>query len=184
VADEIDGLRSDIASNMFGAIEESLDEEYNPKNPKIDLFHNGDYHASTNWSPNTKHAIDRLKEKSPNLTGTITASYADGHKKTRFGTNESVSELTEAALDEMSDEEFNELVENYEQLDELSKGTLAMYVKKAHHAGGMASFRQGKAVGNAGTFHKKPDTVGAKKAGFVSDKREAGINKAVNRLSK
>jgi len=39
--------------------------------------------------------------------------------------------LTEMQLDVMSFEEVNELIENYDQLDELSKSTLGSFIKKA-----------------------------------------------------
>ena len=67
--------------------------------------------------------------------------------------------------------------EEVEQIDELSKGTLSQYVKKAHRAGGMADFKQGMQLG-AG---RKKDREGFAK---TSHKREKGINKAVDRLAK
>lgn len=102
-----------------------------------------------------------------------------------FAVEESVkAEMTEESLHEMSDEDFNALVENYEQLDELSKGTLARYVKKANFEGGMASFRQGKALGNAGAYSKRPNKKEAKENAIISSKRMDGLHKAVNRLAK
>lgn len=67
--------------------------------------------------------------------------------------------------------------EEVEQIDELSKGTLGRYIKKAHYAGGMADFKQGMQLG-AG---RKKDREGFAK---TSHKREKGINKAVDRLAK
>ena len=65
-----------------------------------------------------------------------------------------------------------------EQLDELSKGTLGRYIKKAHFAGGMADFRHGMKHDKRGDSKEK--TALAK----TSHKREKGINKAVDRLAK
>lgn len=105
-----------------------------------------------------------------------------------FAVAESVEEtsepLSEESLNEMSDEDFYALVENYEQLDELSKGTLASYVKKAHMEGGLATFRHGKAVGNAGSYSKRPDKVAAKENATIANKRTNGLHKAVDRLAK
>jgi hypothetical protein len=67
--------------------------------------------------------------------------------------------------------------EEVEQIDELSKGTLSQYVKKAHRAGGMADFKQGMQLG----VGRKKDREGFAK---TSHKREKGINKAVDRLAK
>ena len=68
--------------------------------------------------------------------------------------------------------------EEVEQIDELSKGTLGRYIKKAHFAGGMADFRHGMKHDKRGDSKEK--TALAK----TSHKREKGINKAVDRLTK
>jgi hypothetical protein len=70
-----------------------------------------------------------------------------------------------------------------ENLQELSKGTLKSYVKKAAYDSSMASFKQGKAVGNAGTYHKRPDTETANDMAKRSLKRERGIDMAVDKLT-
>ncbi len=74
--------------------------------------------------------------------------------------------------------------EEVEQLDELSKGTLGSYIKKASFDKSMASFRQGKAIGNAGAYHKNPDKVTARKEAYRDEKRQKGIETAVNKLTK
>ena len=48
----------------------------------------------------------------------------------------------------------------------------------------MSSFRHGKAVGNAGSYHKRPDKEAAKQNAARSLKREKGINLAVNKLTR
>ena len=68
--------------------------------------------------------------------------------------------------------------EEVEQIDELSKGTLGRYIKKAHFAGGMADFKHGMKHDKRGDSKEK--TALAK----TSHKREKGINKAVDRLVK
>lgn len=97
---------------------------------------------------------------------------------------EETAELTEASLDEMSDEDLDALIEGYEQLDELSKGTLARYVKKAQSSGSMASFRQGKALGNAGAYSKRPAKKEAHDNAVIANKRMNGIHKAADKLAK
>lgn len=42
-----------------------LDEDYSPKNPKIDIYHKGEYKASTNFSPTLKHAKEGWLQKHP-----------------------------------------------------------------------------------------------------------------------
>ena len=68
--------------------------------------------------------------------------------------------------------------EEYEQIDELSKGTLGRYIKKAHFAGGMADFRHGM------KHDKRGDSKDKMALAKTSHKREKGINKAVDRLAK
>ena len=68
--------------------------------------------------------------------------------------------------------------EEVEQIDELSKGTLGRYIKKAHFAGGMADFRHGM------KHDKRGDSKDKMALAKTSHKREKGINKAVDRLTK
>lgn len=49
-----------------------MKEEYSSKNPKIDLYCDGKYVASTNYSKTVKEAIKKYKEKHPNKEGKIT----------------------------------------------------------------------------------------------------------------
>ena len=68
--------------------------------------------------------------------------------------------------------------EDVEQIDELSKDTLSMYVKKAHYSGGMADFKHGRIA------DKRGDSKDKMKLSKISRNRERGINKAVDRLTK
>jgi hypothetical protein len=68
--------------------------------------------------------------------------------------------------------------EEVEQIDELSKGTLGRYIKKAHFAGGMADFRHGM------KHDKRGDSKDKMALAKTSHNREKGINKAVDRLTK
>jgi len=68
--------------------------------------------------------------------------------------------------------------EEVEQIDELSKDTLSMYVKKAHYSGGMADFKHGR------ISDKRGDSKDKMKLSKISRNRERGINKAVDRLTK
>jgi hypothetical protein len=65
-----------------------------------------------------------------------------------------------------------------EQLDELSKGTLGRYIKKAHYAGGMADFKHGRIT------DKRGDSKDKLSLSKTSEKRRKGITKAVDRLVK
>jgi hypothetical protein len=68
--------------------------------------------------------------------------------------------------------------EEVERIDELSKDTLSMYVKKAHYSGGMADFKHGRIA------DKRGDSKDKMKLSKISRNRERGINKAVDRLTK
>lgn len=70
-----------------------------------------------------------------------------------------------------------------EEINELSKDTLGSYVKKAAFDNGMAGFRQGKAVGDAGKYHKRPDNATANAEARRGEKRIKGIDRAVKRLT-
>lgn len=54
-----------LMEGVITATIKELDESYSPNNPKIDLFVDGKYHSSTNWSPTVKHAVESFKEKFP-----------------------------------------------------------------------------------------------------------------------
>lgn len=215
VASAIDARRTEIAQSMFV----SIDEAYDPKNPKIDLFHNGEYIASTKWSPTVKHAVERIKEKRPELTGTVTGKKSLKESQEDFSDSQFIVEkdegkhnngkttgfdvvakkaaeeygseeagkrvagairkkiLAKEDIDAMNEEEFNELVENYEQLDELSKNTLARYVKDASKDVGYNMYRGGQRSG----IHADEELT---KVLSKAKSRRAGISKAVDKLTK
>lgn len=70
-----------------------------------------------------------------------------------------------------------------EEINELSKDTLGSYIKKAAFDKGMSGFRQGKAVGNAGAYHKRPDKETADAEAKRGHKRMKGIDRAVKKLT-
>jgi preprotein translocase subunit YajC len=81
-----------------------------------------------------------------------------------------------------------EMKEEAEQIDELSKSTLASYAKKATHDARM-KFATGKDFERVGAKTRKPEyKAGAKKweDKYKSDarRREAGVGKAIDRLAK
>lgn len=110
VFDALDRRAINLLSNLqkedVQIDEAGVDGQYHEKNPKIDLFHNGAYVASTNWSKTVKHAVDTIKTKKPELTGDWSGKKA---------TNESVDES-------LIDEEFVVLEEGVRKLTEFSQG--------------------------------------------------------------
>ena len=57
----------------------TIKEAYSPSNPKVDLYVDGKYHSSTNWSKTVKHAVQTFKEKFPEhaekkISGSISES--------------------------------------------------------------------------------------------------------------
>jgi hypothetical protein len=116
--------------------------------------------------------------------------------------SEEVKSLTEEDLDLMSEEQLDELVENFEELDELSKATLGSYVKKsASNIDAQAGKREvakdmadrlrqklsrkqnSVGIGDLVAGVEKSDAAAAK-ADNSMNKRKAGIGKAVSRLTK
>lgn len=88
-------------------------------------------------------------------------------------------QMKEAFDLDITDEQADSLVEaaNLEQLDELSKGTIGSYIKKAK--GSAIGAAQVTGMGSSMTGQKTQD-----KAERKVQKRAAGINKAVDRLTK
>lgn len=84
--------------------------------------------------------------------------------------------LTYEILDEMSQEDFDSLVENYDQLDELSKSTLKSYAQKANLQNNGYSVAAGQMIDR----DKKASSAFMKKAG----NRTVGVNRAINKLTK
>ena len=96
---------------------------------------------------------------------------------------ESMTTLTNEILEAMDQEEFDALVEDYEQLDELSKATLGSYVKMAaidvKEKGYDAGYQDGgEAATTLPSRRESPGQVTDNKA----YKRLGKINKAVNKI--
>lgn len=71
--------------------EGKVDGAYSHKNPKIDLFIDGEYRTSTNWSSTINHAIKSLKDKNPDIKDKkITAIFSNKKYK-----NEAIQETEE-----------------------------------------------------------------------------------------
>jgi hypothetical protein len=99
--------------------------------------------------------------------------------------------LSEESLTEMSDEDFDALVEDYEQLDELSKTTLASYVKKASRdaksSGYKAGYSDADSVAHTKGSMEKKFAAGSAAAAEDDDKahkRLKGIDKAMTKIMK
>ena len=88
-------------------------------------------------------------------------------------------EVEELTLEDYSLEELEEYMmsEDFEQLDEISKATLGSYVKKA--SGKLASHGTN-LMGSVGNF----DIKNAEYHGTKIDKRQKGISKAIDKLTK
>lgn len=100
-------------------------------------------------------------------------------KKSSFGEAvEFLMSLSEEQFEDMMSEGFDTFFESYDQLDELSKTTLASYTKKA------VSGMTGVAVNAHMAGGEKPGSEGASKFIKKAQKRIDGVDKAVNRLAK
>ena len=89
----------------------------------------------------------------------------------------STEKLTKESLDAMDQEEFDQLMEDFDQLDELSKATLGSYIKKSAKDSQMATkFADPDAKYNKTQFSK--DAIKTR------TKRNDGISQATDRLTK
>lgn len=106
--------------------------------------------------------------------------------------------LTKEDLDEMSQEEFDSLIEDFEQLDELSKDTLKSYVKKAYadarnktssaaHLDAESKYYRDNAAGSGVESHMRKMSSTLKQRSNEADdkanKRMSGVFKAASRLA-
>lgn len=83
-----------------------------------------------------------------------------------------LNKLTKESLDAMSQEEFDSLVEDYEQLDELSKYTLKSYIRKANDS-----------IDKIGpSIDDDEDTKEYQEKWVKANKREQNINKATKKV--
>ncbi len=105
------------------------------------------------------------------------------------GISKAVERLTKEDLDQMSDEDINELIENIDQLDELSKKTLTSYVKKAttssERSWDKASKEEDKAMSTDGNKYPEKQqrhNDNANKAISTWRKRESGLKMASKKL--
>ena len=123
-----------------------------------------------------ERGIDSLYEEPDNAT--FTKELED--QKAKFDGKKKGGDVAKPSVQAVKVEQYEEddgpLSE--EQLDELSKSTLSQYVKKAHYAGGMADFKHGRIA------DKRGDSKDKMALSKTSQKREKGINKAVDRLAK
>ena len=60
--------------------ESKIDGAYSESNPKVDLYVDGEYKSSTNWSSNSAAAIAAMEKKHPDVKGRVTAVLAKKKK--------------------------------------------------------------------------------------------------------
>lgn len=123
-----------------------------------------------------------------------TKDYIDSARKANKrddGIKKAANRLTKEDLDEMTQDEFDDLVENFEQLDELSKNTLGSYVKKAafdaRNSGAIAGYsaaRSSEAARDGYEFTSDSEAKRSLKNSKKADDRLRGIVKATKRLTK
>jgi hypothetical protein len=117
------------------------------------------------------------KKNTPDLKGAIKSALG---KHTKPVLPEEVEHISEEQWETMSDDDFDDLIENFEQLDELSKGTLKSYVRKAA-TGTKGAVRYGF---DSGRKLALGDDEGTEKDFRKANNRSKGIVKAVDRLTK
>jgi hypothetical protein len=162
ISDRLDSMRVDVAQGMFGSVDESYDSS----------------DAYETWDP--KHPKFKDKLIKHHAKGGTTQSFIDQEKaKAKKKLTREEVELEELTLEDYSVEELEEYMmsEDFEQLDEVSKATLGSYVKKA--SGKLASH----GINMVGSLEKS-DIANAAYHGTKIDKRQKGISKATDKLTK
>ena len=162
IADRLDSMRVDVAQSMFGSVvEESVELDESAinaaKKENPDLF------------PKDSESLSDYKKRMSDKRIASSEKNKAFIKKTF--TKEEVTE--EYTLEDFSVEELEDYMmsEEFKQLDELSKATLGSYVKKAT----TSAIVSGEALGKGEKWSK---------SGQIASKREKGIGKAVDKMTK
>ena len=177
----ISGRATDIETAFQEAITDKISIAMDTRRTEIaqSMFTKESAGAYETWDP--KHPKFKDKLIKHHAKGGTTQSFIDQEKAKAWKqlTRESVEE--ELTLEDYTVEELEEymLSEDFEQLDELSKATLGSYVKKAGSDRSGAGFRAGMAAGQG---KDSPYNYDANKN--IAIKREKGISKAVDKLTK
>lgn len=101
------------------------------------------------------------------------------YSKVRDLARKGIKKVTQEELEAMSAEEFDALVEDFEQLDELSKKTLASYINKATKDVAAKYAKQGEHTGKVGVSRWDPNARTHKDAG---DKRKVNVYRAIDKI--
>ena len=155
--------RTEIAQSMFKESAEQLDEISAEKIVKYSEKSNKEYN-----DPSTSDEKKALRRKG------LMLGYNKMKARAKVPATSEDYTLEDYSLEEIEDFMMSE---DFEQLDELSKATLGSYVKKA--SGKLASH----GINMVGSLEKS-DVKNAAYHGTKIDKRQKGISKAVDKLSK
>ena len=135
-------------------------------------------------------AFEALEAKKQDLAATLFSGITDAGVSEPVTVGESIEEETELNLEDFTPEEIEAFMqtEDFEQLDELSKTTLASYAKKSTNSARINGILQGRWEADSDRANKpaKKNSLGRIAKDFQNDgwKREAGVKKAVDRLAK
>lgn len=95
-----------------------------------------------------------------------------------------MTKLTQEMLEAMNQEEFDALVEDFEQLDELSKSTLGSYIKRSASDAKMHGYDAGYADGTENDIHPSKRNVPGQNTDKKAHSRLRGVRRAVDKLTK
>ena len=126
------------------------------------------------------------KYKTPSTDHLINKAVTVQAKREK-GIGRATAKLTKEDLDNFTIDQLEELLvsEDFDQLDELSKATLASYVNKAHRSGVVNSKKSGLWGYSGSDRSENPRDEGRyEKARDTAAKREIGVSSAVKRLTK
>lgn len=101
------------------------------------------------------------------------------YSKVRDLARKGIKKVTQEELEAMSAEEFDALVEDFDQLDELSKKTLASYINKATKDVAAKYAKQGEHTGKVGVSRWDPNARTHIDAG---NKRKVNVYRAIDKI--
>lgn len=178
IADRLDMMRQDVARNMF-ATEETLEDA------EVEQIDEGTFQVTHKYGREVVKAKD---ERDAMRKASKKAGIAKGHE----GSVKKISEEEELSLEDYSIDELEDFMvsEDFEQLDELSKKTLANYINKAHTDGNYAA---ADARELSHPDRSRPPETDAdrrarddafRKATTRRSKRRDGISRAIDKLTR
>lgn len=124
----------------------------------------------------------RGRGRPPGKYGSYKKRIKEALEQHSIGVDKASSRLTKEDLELMSEEDISALIENVEQLDELSKKTLGSYIRRAAHDARSKDFFAGVEAERAGPYGSASKS--SRQFSNKAKKRQSGIDSATFKLTK